>query len=63
MALWGRTAAVDIVPFDPNHTCVLCTWEWEVPLAHLLSRRVSIHNSSCDLILSINYVLGIMLRS
>lgn len=43
----GRAADLDNVLFDPNHMCVLCTWEWEVPLAHPLSYSMSIHNKSC----------------
>lgn len=69
MAQDGRSTEVDSVPFDLDHTCVLCMWEWEVPLAHLLSQCVHswsqcVHNNSCshDLILNANDVLGIMLR-
>ena len=43
----GRAANLDSVPFDADHPSVLCTWECEVPLAHLLPCSMSIHSNSC----------------
>lgn len=40
----GRAAQLDSVLFDSNRMCILCTWEWEVPLAHPLSWS----NNSCS---------------
>ena len=40
----GRATNLDSAPFDPNYPSVLCTWDCEVPLAHLLPYSIYIHN-------------------